>query len=83
MEEYGEDRDDRRVCQTSGESTVTGGELRLCRLWVGFESSMGVEGGGKQNERAKERGRAAAVKKTIWPRAPRPAQPISIARFSR
>ena len=43
---------------------MTGGELSLCRLWIGFESSMGVEGGEKQNERAKERGRderAAAV----------------------
>jgi hypothetical protein len=33
-----------------GEPTVTDGELSLCRLWIGFESSMGVEGGEKQNE---------------------------------
>jgi hypothetical protein len=47
------------VARVSGKSMVSGGELSLCRLWIGFKSSMGVEGGGKQHARAKERAAAA------------------------
>ena len=71
----------------SDESTVTDSELSLCRLWIGFESSMGVEGGKKQSERAKERGRAALVAREENDghvlRAPLSQRPRSIVRFSR
>jgi hypothetical protein len=65
--------------QVSGESTVTGGELSVCWLWS-FESSIGVEGGEKQNEREKER---AAVEKTMATcSAPRSAKDHTLSRVS-